>query len=65
MVRSLVNDLRTVARWGLFALLLVTIAEPTIWQPAWWFIESTGTALGDHADRLSYELNWRLMNGAM
>ena len=46
-------------------LLVVTIIEPSIWQPVWGIIQNTGDALGDHADRLVRELNWRMVYGLM
>ena len=48
-----------------FVLLVVTVVVPTVREPVWGVIQDTGDMLGDHADRLVRELNWRLMNGVM
>jgi len=56
---------RRAARWVPFALLILTIVVPSILQLAWLLVENTGTALSSHAEQLTYELNWRLMNGSI
>ena len=65
MLGPVFPDVRRAARWVPFALLILTIFVPSILQPAWSLVENTGTALSNHAERLTYELNWRLMNGSI
>jgi len=48
-----------------FTLLVVTVLEPSIWEPVWGIFQGTGDTLSNHADQLVRELNWRLMNGVM
>jgi hypothetical protein len=63
MSQSLVRITVQAIRWLPFAFLALTIVEPGIWQPAWRLVESTSSAVGDHADQLAHELSWRLMTG--
>lgn len=65
MLKFITPSLRTAIAWLPIALLLATIVEPSIWQPLWSAVENTSDALADHANRLTYELNWRLMHGAI
>lgn len=65
MLGPVFHDVRLAARWLPFALLILTIVQPSIWQLAWLLVENTGTALSNHAEQLTYELNWRLMNGSI
>ena len=62
---SLMNQLLKPVRWIPFLLLLVTIADPTIWQPAAALVQGACGIFGDHSDRLAHELCCRLMNGSM
>jgi hypothetical protein len=63
MFKSAIHRLGQTVRWLPFALLVLTVVDPGIWQPAWWLIESTGDAVSNHANRLAHELSWRPMTG--